>query len=254
VRGRGRTTSAAPPPGSLPQAGGGIRIAETFTSVQGEGKLAGTPSHFIRASGCNLRCGWCDTAYASWSPEGERESVDVLVARAQDAEVRHVVVTGGEPMLFPEVEPLTRGLREAGLHVTIETAGTVWREVTCDLMSVSPKLSNSTPWGDARDPTGTWASRHEGRRVNPGVLERLAAGSWDVQWKFVVAEREDLDEVEGLLGRFGGWRAEDVMLMPEGTDAATLRERAWVEEAAAARGWLVSPRLHILLYGNRRGT
>jgi len=231
-----------------------LPIAETFTSIQGEGRLAGAPSHFIRVSGCNLRCVWCDTPYASWAPEGDRRSLESLAAGAAGSGVRHVVVTGGEPMLFAGVAPLTRQLRAAGLHVTIETAGTIWRDVECDLMSVSPKLSNSIPRDDERDPAGAWAARHESRRLAIDVLERLVTGPWETQLKFVVAEPGDLEEIDELLGSVAGWRPEDVMLMPEGVEIETLRSRSWVSEACLERGWRYSPRLHILLYGNRRGT
>ena len=140
-----------------------LPIAETFTSIQGEGKLAGVPSYFVRMAGCNLRCTWCDTPYASWKPEGATQRVADLVAGAAASGVRHVVVTGGEPMIFSATEALTRGLRAAGMHITIETAGTISRSVACDLMSISPKLSNSTPLNDPRDANGAWAARHEAR-------------------------------------------------------------------------------------------
>src|SRR5439155_14137965 len=119
-----------------------MRIAEIYTSLQGEGLLTGTPSVFVRTSGCNLRCWFCDTPYTSWQPEGEDWSVDAIIEEAQRlaAEIRHVVVTGGEPMLFAELIPLCARLHSAGLHITIETAGTLLLPVHCDLMSISPKL------------------------------------------------------------------------------------------------------------------
>ena len=122
-----------------------MKIAEIFCSIQGEGKLAGTPSTFVRTSGCNLRCTWCDTPYTSWRPEGEAVGLDEILGRVHEFPARHVVLTGGEPMIAPEIEELTRRIAEAGYHLTIETAGTVWRDVVCDLASVSPKLANSTP-------------------------------------------------------------------------------------------------------------
>jgi hypothetical protein len=171
-------SAEAPPTPALP-----LRIAETFRSIQGEGKLAGVPSFFIRVSGCNLRCVWCDTPYASWKPEGGVRGVEALAQEAAAAGTRHIVLTGGEPMLFPQIVPLSRALREHGLHVTIETAGTVAQPVACDLMSISPKLANSTPGTgpapDPRDPGGAWRERHEQRRLNFVVLQSLidAAGS-----------------------------------------------------------------------------
>ncbi|MFN7022373.1 MAG: 7-carboxy-7-deazaguanine synthase QueE, partial [Phycisphaerales bacterium] len=101
-----------------------IPISETFVSVQGEGKLTGLPSWFCRVSGCNLRCGWCDTPYASWTPEGGTRAIDDLVGEARRSGVQHAVLTGGEPMMFPQLAELSARLAgECGMHVTIETAG-----------------------------------------------------------------------------------------------------------------------------------
>src|SRR5579883_2379323 len=111
----------------------GLKISEIFYSIQGEGMLAGVPSAFVRLSGCNLRCVWCDTPYTSWAPEGEELTLDEIVARVTQFVCGHVVVTGGEPMIAPEIVPLTGRLRETGAHITIETAGTVYAPVACDL-------------------------------------------------------------------------------------------------------------------------
>ena len=168
-----------------------MKIAEIFYSIQGEGSLAGVPSIFVRSSGCNLRCSWCDTPYTSWKPEGENCTLDEILAQVSSYPAKHVVVTGGEPMIAPEIVPLTVRLRERGLHITIETAGTVFEPVTCDLMSISPKLSNSTP-------EGSWAQQHERLRIQPEVLRRLM-DAYEYQLKFVVAKPEDLDEIRAIL-------------------------------------------------------
>ena len=130
-----------------------MRIAELFHSIQGEGSLVGVPSFFIRTSGCNLRCAWCDTPYASWQPEGAELSLGQILDEVKAHPAKHVVVTGGEPMIAPEIVPLTNRLRDLGLHITIETAGTVFHPVACDLMSISPKLKNPRP--RAIGPNGT---------------------------------------------------------------------------------------------------
>jgi len=127
-----------------------MRISEIYRSDQGEGALTGTPSIFVRTSGCNLRCEFCDTPFASWEPEGPVLSVDeimqqVLSIASNDASLKHVVVTGGEPLLPLEMVSLCLRLKQHPFHITIETAGTIDREITCDLMSISPKMSNSTP-------------------------------------------------------------------------------------------------------------
>ena len=122
-----------------------VQIAEIFESIQGEGPWAGTQSLFIRTSGCNLRCWFCDTPYTSWKPEGTAFSLDELSWRVADCAAPDVVLTGGEPMLLPDLVPLAQRCRELGKRITIETAGTVDQPVVCDLMAISPKLSNSVP-------------------------------------------------------------------------------------------------------------
>jgi 7-carboxy-7-deazaguanine synthase len=222
-----------------------LRIAELFYSLQGEGALVGVPSVFIRTTGCNLRCAWCDTPYTSWNPEGTELSLAQILDEVKAHPARHVVVTGGEPMIAPDILPLTERLRAAGRHITIETAGTVFQPVACDLMSISPKLSNSTPQGD-------WAARHERLRIQPEVLAELI-GRYDYQLKFVIEKREDVDEARELVNLLDADR-ERVILMPEGTDREILRGRAlWLAEICKEEGFRFSPRLHVDLYGNRRG-
>jgi len=243
-----------------------LPISETFTSLQGEGKLSGVPSWFVRTSGCNLRCAWCDTPYASWKPDGSRRTLDSLIEEARSViakRVRHVVLTGGEPMLFAALSPLSAALRALGMHITIETAGTIaptsGRDVACDLLSLSPKLSTSTPReGDDRDPGGTWRTRHEQRRINIDALTALLARYPQRQLKFVACEERDLTEIESLLAtltsRGSTIDPSDVLLMPEGVKSPSPQHRAWVNAACLARGWRYCARLHIELYGNTRGT
>jgi 7-carboxy-7-deazaguanine synthase len=223
-----------------------LRIAELFYSIQGEGSLVGVPSVFVRTSGCNLRCSWCDTPYTSWKPEGVDLSLDQILDEVRAHPARHVVVTGGEPMIAPDIIPLTQRLRDAGMHITIETAGTVFQPVACDLMSISPKLANSTP----SDPT--WGPRHERLRIQPEVLGELME-RYEYQLKFVIEKPEDLAEVRVLTGALNASR-ERVILMPEGVDPAPLRERSvWLAEICKEEGFRFSPRLHVDLYGNQRG-
>src|SRR5277367_1820812 len=89
-----------------------LRIAEIFHSIQGEGSLVGVPSVFVRTSGCNLRCAWCDTPYTSWQPEGEERSVNSIVDEVNSYGASHVVITGGEPMIAPQIEELTHKLAQ----------------------------------------------------------------------------------------------------------------------------------------------
>jgi 7-carboxy-7-deazaguanine synthase len=223
-----------------------MKVAEVFYSLQGEGSLVGVPSVFVRTSGCNLRCRWCDTPYTSWNPEGEELSLDEIMERVGSFAARHVVVTGGEPMIAPDIAALTERLRGNGLHITIETAGTVFAPVICDLMSISPKLANSTP-------DGRWAAIHNERRIQPEILRKLTS-AYDYQLKFVVASPDDLGEIRGLVKTLAADSAK-IILMPEGTDTAVLRERGiWLAEICKSEGFRFSPRLHVDLWGNRRGT
>jgi 7-carboxy-7-deazaguanine synthase len=226
-----------------------LKVAEVFYSVQGEGQLVGVPSVFVRFSGCNLRCVWCDTPYASWQPEGDEYLLGPLLAKIRRLWPTHIVITGGEPMIQPEIARFTERLKEDDFHITIETAGTVFEPVTCDLMSISPKLSNSTP---LRREGGRWKEQHERLRYQPGVLKRLMA-AYPHQLKFVVSKPDDLEEVMKIVEETGA-EARNVMLMPEGTDPGAIFERAqWIVEACKNRNWRYSPRLHIDLWGNERG-
>lgn len=227
-----------------------MKIAEIFYSVQGEGVLAGAPSVFVRTSGCNLRCVWCDTPYTSWTVEGETLSVGEIVERVRRyPAARHEVITGGEPMLFPETAELAGEFRRLGLHITIETAGTVFQKLECDLMSISPKLANSTP--HQRD-GGRWAARHESLRYQPDVLRKLM-GAYEHQLKFVIADPADIAEVKRIAAEVNATAAR-VVLMPEGVTRETLAERGrWITGVCMSEGYRYSPRLHVDLWGDERG-
>ncbi len=227
-------------------------ISEIFYSVQGEGTLVGTPSVFIRTSGCNLRCQWCDTPYASWKPEGREMSVAAILAEVQACPTRFVVVTGGEPMIAKEMPALLSALRAGGKHITLETAGTMPPNgVPCDLASISPKLSNSIPPAEA----GAWVQRHEQTRLQPAVL-RAWCEHTDYQLKFVISTAADLLEAERVVASIGmPIPPEKVLLMPEGTSLEAIRSRTpLLVDACKAKGYRYSPRLHIDLFGNKRGT
>src|SRR6266480_1299470 len=167
-----------------------VRISEIFYSIQGEGRLIGTPSVFIRTSGCNLRSVWCDTPYTSWNPEGEDWTIKEVLREVRKHSARHIVITGGEPLLAAEIQELAAALKRVGAHITLETAATIFKPVACDLVSLSPKLANSTPW-----------KRQQGKTVKQ------------------------------------------------------LRNKArWIVEMCKKHGYGFTSRLHIELFGNRRGT
>jgi 7-carboxy-7-deazaguanine synthase len=228
-----------------------MKIAELFFSIQGEGRLAGVPSAFVRTSGCNLRCEWCDTDYTSWHPEGEPRTVAHILDQLAAFPSKHAVVTGGEPMLVPEVVDLCAGLRERSYHITIETAATVFRPAVCDLASLSPKLSNSTPW---QREGGRWAARHDRLRLRPDVIRAFM--DWcDYQLKFVIDRPEDVAEVLTLLESLPAVDRDKVLLMPQGVTRPELDERGpWLADVCKQHGFRYCPRLQIELFGNRRGT
>ncbi|MDB6167276.1 MAG: Radical domain protein [Verrucomicrobia bacterium] len=228
-------------------------ISEIFYSIQGEGMLTGVPSVFVRTSGCNLRCNWCDTPYASWNPEGTAMAIPEILREIERHPARHVVLTGGEPMIAKEVHALAKAIGELGHHLTIETAATVAPEgIACDLASLSPKLLNSAP--DSRLSV-TWRKKHESTRWQPPVV-RAWVERGDYQFKFVVTQPADVDELEGMLATLKLEIPRDrVLLMPEGVTVEAIRERSgWLAELCKARGYRYAHRLHLELYGNRRGT
>jgi len=222
---------------------------EVFRSIQGEGVSAGTPSVFLRLATCNLTCTWCDTTYTwDWKHyDIKREAVDVS---SEDVERRvtsfacpRLVITGGEPLLQQdELTPLATSLNGKGFFIEVETNGTVApsRTMTSAVAqwNVSPKLANS--------------GNRPKRREVPEVLQVFARLP-HAYWKFVVVEPGDVDEACGLAERYGV-PTDRVVLMPEGTTRGVLRERGeWLARACAERGLRYSPRLHVELWGARRG-
>jgi len=229
-----------------------MRIAEIFHSIQGEGLLTGVPSIFIRTSGCNLRCHWCDTPYASWKPEGPEMSIEEILKKISEWNCNHIVLTGGEPMIAPDLPELATALKKQKRHITIETAGTVLPNgIPCDLASISPKLSNSTPPPE-RDPA--WAKKHEATRLQPEVITEWIR-KYPFQLKFVVSSELDLAEIKHLLSRLPPVPLHQILLMPEGIDVKTLATRSpWLVEICKREGFRFCPRLQIELFGHTRGT
>ncbi len=230
-------------------------ICELYKSIQGEGLLTGTKSVFVRTSGCNLRCDFCDTPWSSWEPEGDHVAVEEIVQRCVDLvagdDQGFVVLTGGEPMLQDDIVPLTQKLANADLHITIETAGTIDRPVQCDLMSISPKLANST---SPVERAGRWAEKHEQTRHRPQVIEALTS-RYPYQLKFVVDHPDDCEEILDYLEQFPSIPADRVLLMPQGVDQAELQAREpWIREFCEKHGFGFCPRMHIAWFGNKRGT
>lgn len=228
-----------------------MRVAELYESRQGEGALTGVTSVFVRTSGCNLRCWFCDTPFASWTPEGDDLSVDEVRDRVLAFSTPHVVLTGGEPMLFAELIPLTEQLRRAGRHITIETAGTLDLPVVCDLMSLSPKLTGSGPRAGAAD---HWTDRHDRTRHRPQVIRSLI-GRYDYQLKFVVDEPADCQAVEDYLGELPQIDRARVWLMPQGISREELASReVWLQAYCEQHSLKFCPRRQIEWFGYTRAT
>ena len=231
-----------------------MKISELFFSIQGEGELTGVPSVFVRTSGCNLRCRWCDTKYASWKPEGENVTINDLLEKVCSYPARHVVISGGEPMIAKGIKDFTRLLKESGKHITIETAGTIAPNgIQCDLASLSPKLSDSTP--KEGDINKEWIDRHESKRLDYYILNEWV-NSYNFQLKFVVSKEEEIKEIQNVISRIKGKiLPEKVLLMPEGIDPDTLRSRYdLLIDLCKENGYRFCNRLHIDLFGNTPGT
>lgn len=221
---------------------------EIFASIQGEGASLGVPSTFVRLAICNLRCAWCDTAYTwDWTRfERSEQVLESTPGAALDAALvlapRNLVITGGEPLVQRRaLGDLAKAAGERGFRVEVETNGTIAPGELAPLVdqwNVSPKLRSSGNEGLVR--------------IRRAVLGEFAAQP-RAFFKFVVREPGDLAEVEEVVG-LAGARADQVILMPEGRTRAELEARSpWIAEACVVRGWRFSTRLHILLWGDRRG-
>ena len=215
------------------------RVAETFFSIQGEGPTAGLPAVFVRLQGCSVGCAWCDTKY-SWDPEGGRASdVETLVAEALGYPCRRVVVTGGEPLESPLFEELLTGLYVKGFSIEVETSAIL----------PPPTAAPPVQWNVSVKLGGSGVA--ETRRINPAAIRAFAGrDSW---WKFVVADEADVVEAVALVERFELPR-DRVLLQPAASRRDDLAERSpWVIEQCKRHGFRFSPRLHIQIWGPRRG-
>ncbi|WP_435065659.1 7-carboxy-7-deazaguanine synthase QueE [Halobaculum sp. EA56] len=259
-------TSQVERPESAPE-GPALPVNELFASLQGEGRLVGVPSTFVRTSGCNLRCWFCDSYHTSWEPTHAWLAVDEVAAEVRARDPDHVVLTGGEPTIHEESFDLL-GRLAGDHHLTVETNGTVVppEGTPIDLVSISPKLASSTPTPervpeaalDARDGDGEgdadlasgWADRHEENRIDVDALATLVE-RYESQLKFVVTGRDDMAEVTDLVDRVRDAASvpvpdEEVLLMPEGQTRDQLSGiRETVAELAVEYGFRYTPRVHV---------
>jgi len=226
-----------------------LKVSEIFESLQGEGVSTGTPCVFVRLAQCNLHCSWCDTRY-TW--DFERYRYDDEVREQSAAEVaqivnaapsRRLVLTGGEPLLQQRALKEFFARLAPDITVEVETNGTIVPEPAAlsrvNQWNVSPKLNN------AGDP--------EQFRIRPEALATLR-DSDRAYLKLVVSDDADFAEADALVARFA-WPADRVLLMPMASDREQLRARSFaVAEAARTRAYRFSSRLHLELWGGRRGT
>ena len=226
-----------------------MRVSEIFYSLQGEGFLAGLPSIFIRLAGCPLRCKWCDTKYAWDRTAGAHYTIEKILQMVQQWPCDFVVITGGEPMINSDLPQLVKKLKDLEKHITTETAGIAYiPDLPCDLMSISPKLSNSTP-EDSK-----FAAIHENSRLDMAVLRELI-DNYNYQLKFVVDSPDDLPEIRQTIEGTGNIDSKKVMLMPQAaTRDELLAKSPMVAELCKQTGFAFSQRLHILLWNGQRGT
>ena len=239
-----------------------MQVAEIFYSVQGEGKLTGVPSAFVRLAGCNLHCRYCDTPHARRAADGRTLSVDKVVEQLFTYPSKYVVITGGEPLLSEELNELCSKLRAARRHITLETAATVDRLVAVDLASISPKLSNSTPTDS------TLAEQHNRQRLSIPIirsfLQQARKTGSECQLKFVLDKPSQITEVQDVLGQLADNGKDeqnnplcgmaDVFLMPQAVNRRQLARRsAWVAELCKQYGYRFCGRLQISLYANEPG-
>ena len=211
--------------------------------------MAGTPSVFVRLAGCPLRCRWCDTKYAWDETAGQHYSIAKIVQTIEQARSKFVVITGGEPMVHSDLPQLVQKLKENGKHITVETAGIAFiPALPCDLMSISPKLSNSTP----DEPE--LAAIHEDSRLDIAVLSELI-DNYKYQLKFVVDSQTDLPEIQQTIEEVGNVDLEKVMLMPQArTRDELLAKSPMVADLCKRTGFAFCHRLQVMLWNNQRGT
>lgn len=226
--------------------GRALSINEIFgPTIQGEGLSLGEPTFFVRVAGCNLRCSFCDTPYTwDWSrfdvrKESHTMTVDDVLARLLDLKgdlpIKHLVVSGGEPMLQQSgLDDLARHLPD--WFIEVETAGTkVLQFDFADQYNVSLKLASS---GNGPE------------RLKPAAIRSLLA-TGKANWKFVVFDASDFREIDALVREY---RLSPVVIMPEGIDAGIISDRSKaIVPLAIEHGYRVTTRLHISLFGNRRG-
>ncbi len=220
-------------------------VNEIFYSIQGEGAFSGIPSIFIRFSGCNLRCSFCDTAHALDRRKGTHSTCDTILKKIDDYKARHVVITGGEPLLNESMEQFCQLLKKKGYYITIETNGTILPIETCDFWSVSPKFAHQQK---RYKKTDTILFENIVKHVNTIVKAK------NYQIKFVIKTPDEMSYIRDFLKKIDPFPHERVILMPEGTNRNSQVEKLeWISELCKTFGYRLIPRLHTIIWNDKRG-
>jgi len=240
-------------------------LGETYTCLQGEGKYMGIPHILIRVTGCRLRCqfanSFCDTPYASWKPEAGKYTLnDIVNFYRRNPHIKYTMITGGGPTIHHKLlQELCIIAADYGHTTTIETEGSEFVQTIADNISLSPKLSNSTPrpgtWMPFanREVTEADKKKHEKWRCNYDAMKDLITKHPDYQLKPVISSKEDLEEVKELQ-KILDIPNNKVWLMPEGLTEEQLKtRRVWLMELCTELGYNYTERLHIIAYGDTRG-
>jgi 7-carboxy-7-deazaguanine synthase len=205
-------------------------VVEIFHSIQGEGKLAGRPSVFLRLAGCPIRCCWCDTKRAWKTGNYPELSLDEIFEKVSGFSCKNLVITGGEPTIHSNLPTLIKRFKDDGFHCTLETAGIIYRKVNVDLLSISPKWNEKKSW------------------IKPAILKKLIRDADDYQIKWVAGKKSDVRNALLFLKTNKYIVRDTFMLMPKANTLSTYQKispktAAWCLE----NNFCFSPRLHLEL-------
>ena len=210
-----------------------MKINEIFLSIQGEGIYTGIPSVFIRTAGCNLNCPWCDTAYAKSQDDGTEMSISSIVKEAQRYDIDHVIITGGEPTIYPEeLKKLCNELNFLNKKITVETNSTLFVDCNPHLLSLSPKLYQD--WNDE-------------------IIMKNISKNCEKQIKIVVSSIEEAIDALKRIEKFD-IKKENIFLMPNAdTRDKHIRGAAWLVPFCCKNNVRFCGRLQTLLWNSEHG-
>lgn len=236
-----------------------MQLSEQFSTLQGEGKYLGVPSYFIRTTGCNLRCAWrnpdgtttlCDTPYTSWKPEkGNELNLSQVLETLKGTHIKHVVITGGEPTMQRDLAGVVDALTSNHYRVTVETNGTFYiPNMRKAFMSISPKLKNSYAQPEGSIEAKMHASKNQWEETTRKWMETN-----DYQLKFVYNGMDDVEEILDIQKRLKVPQR-NIYLMPQGITTEQFQQKQKeLFQICLNNGWNYTPRMHVDIFGNKRG-